>query len=242
MADIVPIELTLDEREVFTLYAPRWRDASDEWEAFLGKDEDLYAFTSVPDLVAFIRSDNDNDLTDHPAWERLTSASAHRLDPRDDKRFDLINVYELLAEKPTAESVRQLTAILAIASAIGSVCELPAISKFFNGNPVLSTVSGGIDNFSDKAGMKRWNEIGAVVQRGWDKVVDAIEEVISTPDVDGTASAKAKAELEEPRDDEEDEEDEEDDNERRGRRGRRGRQGRRRHRHPEGRRGGHPGP
>ena len=109
MADIVPIELTLDEREVFTLYAPRWRDASDEWEAFLGKDEDLYAFTSVPDLVAFIRSDNDNDLTDHPAWERLTSASAHRLDPRDDKRFDLINVYELLAEKPTAESVRQLT-------------------------------------------------------------------------------------------------------------------------------------
>ena len=77
---------------------------------------------------------------------------------------------------------------------------------------MLSTVSGGIDNFSDKAGMKRWNEIGAVVQRGWDKVVDAIEEVISTPDVDGTASAKAKAELEEPRDDEEDEEDEEDDN------------------------------
>lgn len=207
MADIVPIELTLDEREVFTLYAPRWRDASDEWEAFLGKDEDLYAFTSVPDLVAFIRSDNDNDLTDHPAWERLTSASAHRLDPRDDKRFDLINVYELLAEKPTAESVRQLTGILAIASAIGSVCELPAISKFFNGNPVLSTVSGGIDNFSDKSGMKRWNEIGAVIQRGWDKVVDAIEEVISTPDVDGTASAKAKAELEEPRDDEEDEED-----------------------------------
>jgi hypothetical protein len=212
VADIVPIELTLDEREVFTLYAPRWRDASDEWEAFLGKDEDLYAFTSVPDLVAFIRSDNDNDLTDHPAWERLTSASAHRLDPRDDKRFDLINVYELLAEKPTAESVQQLTGTLAIASAIGSVCELPAISKFFNGNPVLSTVSGGIDNFSDKAGMKRWSEIGAVVQRGWDKVVDAIEEVISTPDVDGTASAKAKAELEEPRDDEEnDEENEEED-------------------------------
>jgi hypothetical protein len=208
VADIVPIELALDEREVFTLYAPRWRDASDEWEAFLGKDEDLYAFESVPDLVAFIRSNNDNDLTDHPAWGTLTSASAHRLNPRDEKRFDLINVYELLAEKPTPESVEQLAGTLAIASAIGSVCELPAISKFFNGNPVLSTVSGGIDNFSDKAGMKHWNEIGVVVQKGWDKVVDAIEEVISTPDVDSTASAKAKAELEEPRDDEEDEEEE----------------------------------
>ena len=203
MADIVPIELTLDEREVFTLYAPRWRDASDEWEAFLGKDEDLYAFGSVPDLIAFVRSDNDNDLTDHPAWQTLTSASAHRLDPSDDKRFDLINVYELLAEKPTRESVEQLAGTLAIASAIGSVCELPAISKFFNGNPVLSTVSGGIDSFSDKAGMKRWNEIGAVVQKGWEKVVDAIEDVISTPDVDSAASAKAKAELDEPRDEEE---------------------------------------
>jgi hypothetical protein len=211
VADIVPIELALDEREVFTLYAPRWRDASDEWEAFLGKDEDLYAFGSVPDLVAFIRSNNDNDLTDHPAWETLTSASAHRLNPSDEKRFDLISVYELLAEKPTPESVEQLAATLAIASAIGSVCELPAISKFFNGNPVLSTVSGGIDNFSDKAGMKQWNEIGVVVQKGWDKVVDAIEEVISTPDVDSTASAKAKAELDEPRDDEEEEEGAEDD-------------------------------
>jgi hypothetical protein len=203
VADIVPIELTLDERDLFTLYAPRWRDASDEWEAFLGKDEDLYAFGSVPDLVAFIRSNDDNDLTDHPAWETLTSASAHRLYPSDDKRFDLINVYELLAEKPTQESVEQLAGTLAIASAIGSVCELPAISKFFNGNPVLSTVSGGIDNFSDKTGMKRWNEIGAIVQRGWDKVVDAIEDVISTPAVNSAASAKAKAELDEPRDDEE---------------------------------------
>ena len=209
MADIVPIELALDEREVFTLYAPRWRDASDEWEAFLGKDDDLYAFGSVPDLVAFIRSNDDNDLTDHPAWGTLTSASAHRLNPGDEKRFDLINVYELLAEKPTPESVEQLAGTLAIASAIGSVCELPAISKFFNGNPVLSTVSGGIDNFSDKTGMKHWNEIGVVVQRGWDKVVDAIEEVISTPDVDSTASAKAKAELDEPRDDDEDEDEEE---------------------------------
>ena len=81
MADIVPIELTLDdERELFTLYAPRWRDASDEWEAFLGKDEDLYAFGSVADLVAFVRTDTDNDLTDHPAWETLTSASAHQLE------------------------------------------------------------------------------------------------------------------------------------------------------------------
>ena len=231
MADIVPIELALDDRDVFTLYAPRWRDASDEWEAFLGKEDELYAFESVPDLVAFVRSNTDNDLTDHPAWETLTTASAHRLKPKDDKRFDLVNVYELLTEKPTQDSVEQLAGTLAIASAIGSVCELPAISKFFNGNPVLSSVSGGIADFSDRAGLRRWNEIGAVVGKSWDKVIDAIEDVISTPEVDSKASVKAEAELDEPAP-EEDERGQDD--ARRGaarpsRRGRRrGRRGRRR--------------
>ncbi len=206
MADIVPIELALDDREVFTLYAPRWRDASDEWEAFLGKDDDLYAFESVADLAAFIRANTDNDLADHPAWVALTTASAHKLEPKADRRCDLINVYELLAEKPTQESVEELAGTLAIASAIGSVCELPAISKFFNGNPVLSSVSGGIAEFSDKAGMRRWDEIGTVIDKGWDKVIDAIEGVISTPDVDADASAKAAAELDEPAPEEEEEE------------------------------------
>jgi len=206
VADIVPIELALDDRDVFTLYAPRWRDASDEWEAFLGKEDELYAFESVPDLVAFVRSNTDNDLTDHPAWETLTTASAHRLKPTDNKRFDLVNVYELLTEKPTQDSVEQLAGTLAIASAIGSVCELPAISKFFNGNPVLSSVSGGIADFSDRAGLRRWNEIGAVVGKSWDKVIDAIEDVISTPEVDSKASVKAEAELDEPAPEEDEDE------------------------------------
>jgi hypothetical protein len=194
-ADIVPIGLALDDRDVFTLWAPRWRDAGDEWEAFLGKDEDLYAFESVPDLVAFVRADNDNDLADHPSWGTLAAVSAHELDPDDDKRFDLIRVYELLAEKPTQESVEELQGTLAMVSAIGSVCELPPVTKFFNGNPVLSSLSGGIDNFSDKAGLRRWHEIGALVEKSWDKVVDAIDNIISTPDVDSKVAAQAEAEL-----------------------------------------------
>ena len=50
-ADIVPVRLGLTKGDLYTLWAPRWRDAGDEWEAFLGKDEDLYAFESVADLV-----------------------------------------------------------------------------------------------------------------------------------------------------------------------------------------------
>ena len=104
-AEIVPVRLGLTKGDLYTLWAPSWRDADDEWQAFLGKDEDLYAFESVADLVAFIRADKDNDLFDHPAWEALTEASAHRCDPPDDRQHDLVGVPELVAEKPTEDSV-----------------------------------------------------------------------------------------------------------------------------------------
>jgi hypothetical protein len=202
-ADLVPIRLSLSDGDRYTLWAPRWRDSGDEWEAFLGKDEDLYVFDSVADLAAFVRSDSDNDLVDHPAWEDVTEVNAHQLDPGEDKQFDLVAVEELVAEKPTEKSVTALAGTLAIVSSIGSVCELPAISKFFNGNPVLGTVSGGIDHFTGKAGQKRWNAIAEVIDRSWDDVLKAIDDVVSTPEVDEDLSAKAAEELEEAVEEEE---------------------------------------
>jgi hypothetical protein len=197
-ADIVPIRLGLTKGDLYTLWAPRWRDAGDEWEALLGKDEDLYAFESVADMVAFVRSNNDNDLADHPAWEALTAANAHRFDPEEDRQYDLIGVQELVAEKPTEDSVATLHRTLAIVSSVGSVCELSTVTKFFNGNPVLGSLGAGIDSFSGRSGRKRWGEITAVIGRSWDSVVDAIDEVVTTPDVDAAASEKAAAELKEP--------------------------------------------
>jgi hypothetical protein len=198
-ADIVPIRLGLTKGDLYTLWAPRWRDAGDEWEALLGKDDDLYGFESVADLAAFVRTNTDNDLTDHPAWEAITRANAHAFDPPEERRFDLIGVQELLAEKPTEDSVTTLHRTLAIVSSVGSVCELPAVTKFFNGNPVLGSLGAGMDTFSGRSGRKRWSEIGAVIGRSWDNVVDAIDQVVTTPDVDKSASEKAAAELEAPK-------------------------------------------
>ena len=213
VADLVPIRLSLSDGDRYTMWAPRWRDAGDEWEAFLGKDEDLFAFETVADLVAFVRTDSDNDLADHPAWGDLTEANAHQLDPAEDKRFDLVAVEELVSEKPTEESVSALAGALAIVSSIGSVCEMPTVSKFFNGNPSLGTVSGGFEQFSGRAGAKRWHAIGEIIARSWDDVLGAVESIISTPDVDEKVSAKAAEELaEEPEEDEvaEDSEDQDD--------------------------------
>lgn len=207
VADLVPIRLSLSEGDRYTVWAPRWRDSGDEWEAFLGKDEDLFVFASVADLVAFVRSDDDNDLTDHPAWKELRAAHAHAFLPADDKQFDLVAVEELVAEKPTEESVSALAGTLSIVSSIGSVCELAAVSKFFNGNPSLGTVSGGIEHFTGKAGAKRWHAIAEVIGRSWDDVLAAIDGIVSTPEVDTKLSDKAADELAEEREDDEPEED-----------------------------------
>lgn len=206
-ADIVPIRLRLTKGDVYTLWAPRWRADGDEWEAFLGKDEDLYVFETVADLVAFVRTSTDNDIVDHPAWEKLTEANAHRFDPTEEHTHDLAGFEELLANKPTEESVDSLHGALAVVSSIGTVCELPSVTKFFNGNPILGTVGGGVEAFAGRAGRKRWAEIEKIIARGWDKVIDAIDEIITTPEVDSAAVAKAQAELDDeaPEPDEEDE-------------------------------------
>src|ERR1700744_5461975 len=183
-ADLVPIRLSLSTGDRYTVWAPRWRDAGDEWEAFLGKDEDLFVFETPADLVAFVRTNTDNDLVDPPAWKGLTEANAHKLEPAAGKQFDLVGVEELVSEKPTEKSVAALANALAIVSSIGSVCELPAVMKFFNGNPTLGTLSGGIDHFTGKAGLKRWDAIASAVARSWDDVLSAVDEIVSTPDVD----------------------------------------------------------
>ena len=107
---------------------------------------------------------------------------------------------------PARRRSRSCTARWRIASSIGSVCEMPAVTKFFNGNPVLGTVGGGIDAFAGRPGRKRWAEIEAVIGRSWDNVVDAIDEIVTIPDVDEAASKKAEAELAEPAPEPEDDE------------------------------------
>lgn len=197
-AQLVPVRLGVTAGDLYTLWAPRWRDAGDEWEGFLGRGDDLYAFESVADLAAFVRTSTDNDLADHPAWERLAIANAHRLQPAEEHQADLIGAAELLAGKPTEASVDALANTLAVVSSIGSVCELPTVTRFFNGNPTLGLVAGGIDQFNGRAGRKRWSAIGEIFSRSWDGVIAAIDEIVATPEVDPRVAAEAAAELEQP--------------------------------------------
>lgn len=194
--DIVPIELGLTDGNSFTLWAPRWREGDDEWEAFLGLDEDLYVLPGVAELAAFIRNDDDNDLADHPAWSIVVGLQADELVPDDRHSYDLVGVPELAAEDPTPEVIAELEDALEIVRILGEVCELTTITKFFNGNPILGAVTTGTRNFEGREGTDLWVRIGRLIAKHWDDVLDAIDDVIKTPEVDADAVVAAEAELE----------------------------------------------
>ena len=96
---------------------------------------------------------------------------------------------------------------MAVVSSLGVVCELPAVTRFFNGNPNLGLLAGGVEQFEGRAGKKRWDSIGDIVARGWDGVLSAIDELVTTPSVDTKASATAAAELDEPFEDSDEDDD-----------------------------------
>ncbi|MDY6809629.1 MAG: primosomal protein [Actinomycetota bacterium] len=194
--DIVPIELGLTNGNSYTLWAPRWREGDDEWEAFLGLDEDLYGFPGVAELAAFIRTDDDNDLVDHPAWETVAGLQADELVPDDRNTYDLVGVPELAAEDPNPDVIAELEDSLEIVRILGEVCELTVITKFFNGNPILGAVTTGTRNFEGREGVDLWVRIGRLIAKHWDDVIDAIDDVITTPKVDAAAVETAEAELE----------------------------------------------
>ncbi|MFZ2172428.1 MAG: primosomal protein [Rhodococcus sp. (in: high G+C Gram-positive bacteria)] len=193
--DIVPIELGLTDGDVVTLWAPRWREGDDEWEAFLGHEDDLYGFESVAELAAFIRTNTDNDLVEHPAWSVIAGLSAAELEPDDNFCFDLVGVPELAASDPEAVVVSELEDTLNMVRNIGEVCELDVVTKFFGANPILGALPQGVSAFEGRDGDELWSRIGTAIAKGWDEVLDAVDAIVVTPDVDAEAVAVAEAEL-----------------------------------------------
>lgn len=193
--DIVPIELGLTDGDLVTLWAPVWREDGEEWEAFLGHGDSLYGFESVAELAAFVRTNSDNDLVDHPSWRTVVALSASELVPDEKSAYDLIGVPELAASDPDDEVVAELDESLTMVRNIGEVCELERVLEFFSGNPVLGMLSRGAENFEGREGAEVWDRIGTAIAKNWDAVLDAIDNLVTIPEVDADAVALAEAEL-----------------------------------------------
>ncbi|MBW4716131.1 primosomal protein [Saccharothrix obliqua] len=193
--DIVPIELGLTQGDVVTLWAPRWREEGEEWEAFLGHEEDLYAFPDAAHLAAFVRKAEEHDLVDHPAWHVVPGLSVGELSPDDNHQFDLVGVPELVAEEPDTWVIGELADVVSIVRSLADVCDLEKVHEVLDSAEGFALLPQGTLPFTGREGQALWTEIAEVVAEKWDEVLDAIDAVVTTPDVDEAALEVAQQEL-----------------------------------------------
>lgn len=201
-ADIIPIELSLTAGDLVTLWAPRWREEGEEWEAFLGDDEDLFAFPEAAAMVAFVRTVSEHDLTDHPAWNVVPRLAAADLVPEPAQRYDLVGVPELVAEEPDTWSVAELAEVVAMARSLADVCGLDVVHEVLDSSPGFAKLDGGTLPFGGRDGSRLWEEMSSVVAQRWSEVLDAIDAVVRIPEVDSEAVATAETEIAEATPDE----------------------------------------
>ena len=193
-ADIIPIQLGLTEGNVYTLWAPQWLEDGEEWEAFLGHGDDLYVFPSPAHLAAFIRTSEEHDLLDHPEWDTAAELLVDELRPDDDHVFDIVGVPDLMAEVPDIWTLAALTDTVSIVRSLAEVCGLEGVEEILNSAGGFAVLPMGQSAFVGRNGEKLWNEMGAVIAERWDEVIDALDAIVTTPDVDADALAGTKAE------------------------------------------------
>ena len=196
-SDIVPIQLSLTEGDLVTLWAPRWREDGEEWEAFLGDDDSLFAFPEIAQLAAFVRTEDEHDLGDHPAWPVVSDLTVAELTPDDAHRFDVIGVPELAAEDTDQWTVGELAEIVAMVRSIAEVCDLEVVDEILDSAPGFALLEQGTLPFVGREGGKLWTQLVDTIAERWDDVIDALDDLVTTPRVDMAALATAEKEAEE---------------------------------------------
>lgn len=195
MADIVPIELSVTAGDLVTLWAPRWREDGEEWEAFLGDDDNLFAFADVAALVAFVRTAGQHDLVDHPAWSLVPRLLAADLRPADSHRYDLVGVPELVAQPPDTWVIGELADVVSIVRSLAEVCGLDGVHQILDSTPGFGMLGGGTLAFGGRDGARQWDALCEVIAHRWDEVLDAVDALVRSPDVDTRALEAAETEL-----------------------------------------------
>lgn len=193
-SDIVPIRLSLTEGDLVTLWAPRWREDGEEWEAFLGDEEALFAFPEVTQLAAFVRTAKQHDLIDHPAWSVVPDLTVAELTPEDTRTYDVIGVPEIVAQDADTWTIGELAEIVEMLRSIADVCDLDVVTEVLDSAPAFSLLHQGTLPFTGREGNRLWNQLVDTVAKRWDDVVDALDALVTVPEVDQAALAAAEKE------------------------------------------------
>ncbi len=194
-SDIVPIQLSLTAGDLVTLWAPRWRESGEDWEAFLGDDDALFAFPEVAQLAAFVRTATEHDLVDHPAWSVVPDLTVAELTPQETRRYDIVGVPELVAESADTWTISELAEITEMVRSIAEVCELDSVIEVLGAAPGFALLNQGTLPFAGREGARLWTQLVGTIAERWDEVIDTLDDLVRTPDVDAAALTTAEKEV-----------------------------------------------
>ena len=89
---IIPVKLSLTDGDFYTLWAPSWKEHGQEWQAFLGGDDNVYFFHSPAELLAFLSPLRSKPCKTNPRGGRLNPTIRPRALPPSRQRLNLVGV------------------------------------------------------------------------------------------------------------------------------------------------------
>ena len=137
---IIPVSLSLNSGDFYTLWAPMWKENGSQWEAFLGDDDNVLVFPTVAEMLVYLENTTKHDLRDHPKWEDFAELPEYRATPEERDHYDLIGLPQYLADRPSYEAVATAGKIFSITKALGNVCADDDTMIFFSTHSVLNNV------------------------------------------------------------------------------------------------------
>ncbi len=194
---IIPIQLELTEGTFYTLWAPTWNEGNAQWQAVLGLGDDVYLFDSLEKLLAFVRSDQPHDLTEHPGWGRFINSLPESIVVEPKHVYDIIGVPEALAGKVTYDNVATVDRCFSISRSLANIADLTDTRRMFAANSILGVIENGSEHFHG-AGQGQWSAIGRVVLANWDNAVDELDTLTGkAPELSDQAVESAASDLDE---------------------------------------------
>lgn len=179
---ILSVKLSLSAGDVFTLWAPAWKENGAQWQAFLGDDNSVLAFGSPEELLAYLDSGAPHDLTDHPQWAQFAAQADDKVVPDERNYYDIIGAPAFLAGRPSHENVSKLAGVFQISRSLADVAAAEQAQIFFASHSVLANVERGSEHYAGESGLSEWSGVGRAVLANWADVVRSLDGAVRVVD------------------------------------------------------------
>ncbi len=192
---LVPLKMELTSGTWYTIWAPVWVVRGEKWQAFLGQDDKISVFKSPAELHAFITTNNDHVLSDHPDWAALKEDAASRLGENQIQEISLIDTPIDLSGRPSYENVRDVTRAFTLLQSIGGVAGIESINTWFGSYSMLQNIHRGTEHYSGESGFEEWTAVGRIVLGAWADMLDDLEAGLNPVEVAEADVQKSDEEL-----------------------------------------------